>query len=146
MFNSQFWKRFGCLATVWSVGGLLGVSCALGEDLPAKVTFDEHIKPIFREHCTSCHNANDKKSGLALDNYASTMAGGSGGESLVVAISKVRDCLADIPFRAAENASQSGSYFRCQIALLKRWIEQGMTENSGSQVMARSRPVGNGSG
>ena len=53
------------------------------EDLPTKVTFDEHIKPIMREHCTSCHNANDKKSGLALDNYASAMAGGSGGESLI---------------------------------------------------------------
>jgi hypothetical protein len=50
---------------------------------PAKITFDDHVKPILREHCTSCHNANDKKSGLALDTYQAVMAGGSGGDAVV---------------------------------------------------------------
>jgi hypothetical protein len=35
-----------------------------------KITFDEHIKPIFREHCTTCHSQGDKSGGLALDSYA----------------------------------------------------------------------------
>ncbi|MFY7875601.1 MAG: c-type cytochrome domain-containing protein [Pirellula sp.] len=50
---------------------------------PAKITYDDHIKPIFREHCTSCHNTNDKKSGLSLDSYQAVMTGGSGGASVV---------------------------------------------------------------
>ncbi len=40
-----------------------------------KITFDDHIKPIFREHCLSCHNQNQKKSDLALDTYGATLAG-----------------------------------------------------------------------
>ncbi|MFN6400274.1 MAG: c-type cytochrome domain-containing protein, partial [Planctomycetota bacterium] len=49
----------------------------------AKITYDDHIKPIFREHCASCHNNNAKKGGLSLESYQATMAGGSSGEVLV---------------------------------------------------------------
>ena len=51
-------------------------------DMPPamKVTYDDHVKPIFREHCLSCHNQEQKKGGLALDSYAATMAGGASGE------------------------------------------------------------------
>jgi mono/diheme cytochrome c family protein len=50
---------------------------------PAKITYEDHIKPIFREHCASCHNNNAKKGGLSLENYQSMMAGGSSGEVLI---------------------------------------------------------------
>ena len=50
---------------------------------PAKITYDDHVKPIFREHCSSCHNNNAKKGGLSLETYQATMAGGSSGEVLV---------------------------------------------------------------
>src|SRR5256885_17082579 len=45
-----------------------------------KITYDEHIRPILREHCFSCHSADKQESGLALDNYQKAMAGGSSGE------------------------------------------------------------------
>ena len=45
-----------------------------------KITYDDHVRPILREHCFTCHNQNEKKSGLALDSYTSAMAGGSSGE------------------------------------------------------------------
>ena len=45
-----------------------------------KITFDQHIAPIFREKCGSCHNANDKKGDLVLDNYGLAMQGGASGE------------------------------------------------------------------
>jgi len=44
------------------------------------VTYDDHVKPVFREHCLSCHNQEQKKGGLALDSYGATMNGGSSGE------------------------------------------------------------------
>lgn len=34
-----------------------------------KITFDEHIKPIFRAKCFACHNTDKKASGLDLTNY-----------------------------------------------------------------------------
>jgi len=41
-----------------------------------KITFDQHVLPIFREKCGSCHNGNDKKGDLVLDNYGLAMQGG----------------------------------------------------------------------
>jgi WD40 repeat protein len=121
----------------------LSLSCcvpatlAQAEDLPAKVTFDEHIKPIMREHCTSCHNANDKKSGLALDNYASTMAGGSGGESLVAGDPESSRLWAlTSHYEQPKMPPNQDKISDAKLALLKRWIQQGMPENNGSEIMA----------
>lgn len=48
-----------------------------------KVTFDDHVKPILRQRCASCHNPNKKSAGLDLTNYTNLMQGGAGGESVV---------------------------------------------------------------
>src|SRR5262245_31222767 len=64
-----------CLACV------LRVTTA-GADDAAKVTYTDHVLPILRQRCGSCHNANDKKGGLAVDGYATIMAGGSSGAVL----------------------------------------------------------------
>ncbi|MEZ6067450.1 MAG: hypothetical protein R3B90_17475 [Planctomycetaceae bacterium] len=35
---------------------------ASADDMPAeKVTFADHVLPIFKARCGSCHNANDRK-------------------------------------------------------------------------------------
>ncbi len=47
---------------------------------PAKLTYDEHVRPILREHCFSCHNQDTKKSDLSLASFASAMQGGSTGQ------------------------------------------------------------------
>jgi WD40 repeat protein len=121
----------------------LSIACCIpatlsqAEDLPAKVTFDEHIKPIMREHCTSCHNANDKKSGLALDNYASTMAGGSGGESLIAGdLDSSRLWALTSHYEQPKMPPNQDKISDAKLALIKRWIEQGMPENNGSEIMA----------
>ncbi len=47
---------------------------------PAKVTYDEHVQPILRDHCFGCHSQDKMRGGLAVDNYTTLMAGGSSGE------------------------------------------------------------------
>ncbi len=102
---------------------------------PVKITYEDHIKPIFREHCTSCHNANDKKSGLALDSYQAVLVGGSGGE--VVAAGDL-----DSSRLFALTAHKEQPFMppkqdmipQAKVDLLKVWIEQGMPENSGSAI------------
>ncbi len=59
---------------------LASTPLAAQDAAPQKVNFEDHIKPIFREHCLSCHNQNDKKGGLALDSYGATITGGGSGE------------------------------------------------------------------
>jgi WD40 repeat protein len=112
-----------------------GLSTFIQAEEPTRITFDDHIKLVFREHCTSCHNTNDKKSGLALDSYQSTMAGGSGGESLVAGdleSSRLYGLTAHIeqPYMPPNQDMIP----KPKIDLLKAWIEQGMPENSGSVV------------
>ena len=60
---------------------LVSLPAAWAEDAPAeKVTYDDHVRPIFRQHCLTCHSADSKKGDLAIDTYASTIEGGASGE------------------------------------------------------------------
>ena len=101
-----------------------------------KITYDDHVLPIFREKCGSCHNSNDKKGDLVLDSYAATMTGGASGEIV----------------RADGDASQSQLYMviahlsepvmppgqpklpDAQLEIVRKWIEGGALENSGSKA------------
>lgn len=125
-----------CLAISTLVASVLPTcSLVMAADEPVKITYEDHIKPIFREHCTSCHNANDKKSGLALDSYQAVLIGGSGGE--VVAAGDL-----DSSRLFALTAHKEQPFMppkqdmipQAKVDLLKVWIEQGMPENSGSAI------------
>lgn len=121
--------------TAWSIASLM-LSCqsVLAEE-PAKITFEEHIKPIFREHCSSCHNNNAKKSGLSLDNYQATMTGGSGGEVLVAGdIESSRLYALTAHKEQPVMPPMQDRIPQAKLDLLKTWIEQGMPENSGSAI------------
>lgn len=118
-----------------SIFCLVGLAATAVAEQPAKVTFDDHIKPIFREHCTSCHNVNEKKSGLALDTYQATREGGSSGEV-------VYEGDLDASRLYALTAHLEQPYMppnqdmipKAKVDLIKTWIEQGMPENSGSEI------------
>src|ERR1700722_3004470 len=73
----------GRLRVVLALGALVifpsPASLAMA-DGPTKITYDDQVRPIFREHCLSCHNQDAKKGDLALDSYAGMLRGGSTGE------------------------------------------------------------------
>lgn len=54
---------------------LLGASFA--KDVP---NFTDHVAPIFKSHCNSCHNPDKKKADLDLTTHVAILLGGSGGE------------------------------------------------------------------
>ena len=57
-----------------------------------KVTFDDHVRAVFREHCIVCHDQNQRSGGLALESFALTMEGGSSGEVVFEGIWTVPVC------------------------------------------------------
>jgi len=126
---------FSALAPM--LAGALASSFAVGVQAQdaAKITYDDHIKPIFREHCSSCHNNNAKKGGLSLESYQATMAGGSSGEVLVAG-----DLDASRLYALTAHKEQptmppmQDKIAQAKIDLLKTWVEQGMPENSGSAI------------
>lgn len=65
---------------------LLFASLAVAAGVPAvaaaedKVTYVDHVLPIFRNACLNCHNPDKKKAGLDLSAYAKVMEGSEGGQ------------------------------------------------------------------
>lgn len=55
------------------------VAPAVAED---KITYVDHVLPIFRNACNNCHNPDKKKAGLDLTTYGATMAGSENGPVL----------------------------------------------------------------
>ena len=117
------------------LAAVCGTGATASADEPTKITYDDHIKPLLREHCLSCHNANDKKSGLALDTYQALMDGGSGG-----GIVSAGDLDSSRLWALTSHKEQpvmppmQDKLPLPKLDLLKGWIEQGMPENSGSVI------------
>src|SRR5258708_553646 len=47
------------------------------------VDFDRDVRPIFANHCTSCHGAEKQKGGLRLDRKTDALKGGDSGAVIV---------------------------------------------------------------
>ncbi|MCB9882340.1 MAG: hypothetical protein H6834_11165 [Planctomycetes bacterium] len=52
-------------------------------DLGELTNFEDHMLPVFSDHCVSCHARGDASGGLDLSSYRATIQGGSSGETLV---------------------------------------------------------------
>ena len=65
-------------------GTILGalLHSAVAADVPAKVTYNDHVLPIFRNACLNCHNPDKKKAGLDLSSYSGALAGSDVGKVL----------------------------------------------------------------
>ncbi|MEQ8846846.1 c-type cytochrome domain-containing protein [Botrimarina sp.] len=107
-----------------------------------KVTFDDHVRPILREHCAGCHNQDDAASDLALDNYDGALAGGAGGESLAPG-DPDGSRLWLLITGAEEPAMPPGGdkLPEAQLAVIRAWIEGGLLENKDSKAKASRKPA-----
>ncbi len=113
------------------------------EDPPVqKVTFDDHVKPIFREHCMSCHNAGDKNSGLAVDTYAAILEGGSSGKAVIEGNADGSRLYQLMAHKAQPKMPPERDRLPDPLLdTVRKWIEQGMPENSGSAIK-KAAPTG----
>src|SRR5690242_9295496 len=54
-----------------------GVSASAAD----KITYEEHVLPIFRNACLKCHNPNDNKGDLDLSTFSGLLKGGGSGSA-----------------------------------------------------------------
>lgn len=118
---------------------------AAAEPSADRVTYDQHIKPILREKCLSCHNSDDRDGELDLSSYAATIEGGAAG-AVVVSGDPLNSSLYTLVTHDDEPAMppESPKIHEDAIASIKRWIEGGVLENSGSEaakVESRGLPL-----
>ena len=107
----------------------------------AVITYDEHIKPIFREHCLKCHGEDEQKADLNLASFASVVKGGSGGEAVVAGRAST-----SLLFEAV-TAEDDGERMppkkppipEAQVELIRKWIQGGLRETSASLSMVAAR-------
>src|SRR5687767_7375766 len=115
----------------------LGVLASFGsaqEAKPAapampKITYDDHVRPVLREHCFSCHSADKQESGLALDTYQKVMAGGSSGEVVVpgdLGISRLWVLVSHL--EEPKMPPKQDKLAAAKLDLIQKWIEAGAPE------------------
>ena len=111
------------------------------EKAAKKITFEDHIKPIFRQHCFNCHNQGDAKGGLALDTYTAIVEGGGSGEIVYddgdADASRLWQLVNhdDTPIMPPKQDKLAAD----KLALIRAWIEGGILENSGSKAKAKKK-------
>ncbi len=114
---------------------VFGFWIALGhcDEPEVKITYEDHVKPIFREHCMACHYSGDKSGGLALDTYGATLEGGGGGR-VIDGGNLDGSRLWGIINHTAQPfmPPDSDKIPQDQLELIRQWIDQGILENSGS--------------
>lgn len=107
----------------------------------ASPNFMDHVLPIFREHCLQCHNANDAEAGLAIDSFGAVMEGGGSGDAVVSGdASASRLYLVMTHDEEPTMPPNQEPISKEKLDIIKRWIDGGLLENSGSKAKKRKGP------
>jgi hypothetical protein len=97
---------------------------------PAKVSFNEHIRPLFAKHCVACHGGVKQASGVSLIYRDKALAEGDSGMPAIVPgdvaasylVERISETDDDLRMPPAEHGPALSSN---EIALVKQWITEG---------------------
>jgi WD40 repeat protein len=122
------------------------VAPAIGAGEPADVvTFDEHVKPILRKHCFSCHNKETAKASLDVTSYAGILAGSMSGKVLVAGSPGDSPLYLVVTHQEEPFMPQAVPKLADKdLNTIKRWIDGGLLEKASSVLAAATneRPAG----
>jgi mono/diheme cytochrome c family protein len=130
------------MRSILSFGAALMVasSASLGiaadKAVSGPINYVDHVLPILKQHCTSCHGETRKRAGLDFSNYESTLRGGSGG-NVVVAGRASRSRM--LQLLTAENAAErmplgGEAVPDDQVKIINDWIAEGLRETAKSKA------------
>ena len=124
---------------------ILSPACLVASSLSLfaadKITYDDHVFPIFEQSCLNCHNPDKTKGGLDLSSYTNTLKGGSGGK--VAEPGDTASPLLTSVMRSGElkMPPEGDAISPAQVATIKAWIEGGLLENKNSSARAAKKPA-----
>jgi hypothetical protein len=108
----------------------------------AKVTFDDHVRPIFQNRCFSCHNPDKLKAGLDLTSYETSMAGSSGGA--VLETGSLENSILYLVVSHQEEPAMPPKQDKLsddQLTLIRTWIEGGLLKTAASKAIEKKKPA-----
>ena len=122
---------------------LLLATAVLGLPLAAaaqKVTFDEHVLPLFKNQCLKCHNPDKAKADLDLSTYGATMKGSSSGMIVKGGDPDGSSLVKSVTHAAEPTMPPNSKLPDKDIDIIKKWVAGGLLENSGSKAVVSNRP------
>ena len=139
--RSRHWLRGGLSCCAGLVMALT-VSAASAQDAkPAeKVNFTDHVLPIFRAKCGTCHSAGQAKGGLVLESFSAAMQGGASGT--VVEAGDLDGSRLWVLVTHKEQPAMPPKEPRLpdeMLAVIQKWIEGGALENKDSQPKIKKK-------
>ncbi len=115
----------------------VSIVTALGAQAADKITFDDHILPIFKNACLNCHNPDKKKAGLDLSTYQGALQGSENGKVL-----QSGNAAASLLFKTVKHTEEpkmppKGDKLNdAELALVEKWIAGQLMENATGKVVA----------
>jgi len=127
------------LGVVTILVSVLATGQALADD---RVDYLRQVKPILTARCYACHGALQKKGGLRADTAAALREGGESGPAVVAGEIEESELLSRVTAPGSERMpppSDGEALKANEIALLKRWVEQGADAPSDEKPEADPR-------
>lgn len=111
----------------------------LGPLFAKEISYIEHIRPIFKDHCLNCHNPDKSKAGLDLSTMAGVLEGGSGGEIVKAGVPDSSSLyLSVIHHDSVEPMPPKKPKLpKAKLDLIRNWIQGGLIENAGGKSKLR---------
>lgn len=100
-----------------------------------KVTYEDHVLPVFRNACLKCHNADKAKADLDLSTFSGVMKGGSSGLIVAGGDADGSKLIAVITHAEEPTMPPNGKLTDKEIELVKHWVTGGLLETSGSKAI-----------
>src|SRR5207253_9794102 len=102
-----------------------------------KITYQQHIRPIFNANCVSCHNPDKNKAGLDLTTYATAMAGSSNGKVLQSGDPDLSLIYLLVSHQEEPHMPLKASKLpEAQLEIIRKWIAGGAPDSTDSTVVA----------
>lgn len=119
-------------------GGEMMAEAKPAADAPKKptVNYTDHILPIFRARCFSCHNEDRRRGGLALTTVGLTLEGGSSGPVIEPGAPDSSRLLRLVSGEEEPKMPPSGEPLSAEeLEKIRTWISEGAPANADAQVM-----------
>jgi len=128
-------------STLRRSASILGLSC-FSSQAADKITYDDHVFPIFESKCLNCHNPDKKKGDLDLSTYTGTLAGSSGGK-IALAGDGGSSKLYTVTVHTEEPVMppEGDKIAKKDADMIRAWIDGGLLENKGSKAKKKKKPA-----
>jgi cytochrome c553 len=118
--------RSFALVQAWAISLLFSTMIVAQDTTDQETFFESKVRPIFVEHCVSCHGADEQSGGLRLDAQIAVTKGGSSGLVIVPGEPENSPLIKAVHYSdASYQMPPDGKIPDEQIAILEAWIQSG---------------------